>query len=135
MSRHPAALVWFQLKRCNARRTSSRSTASMLIDGRGWRGFHHQATLCIAAYVFLVAERSHFSRSARVGQLELPRHNSRMKDPLTFTVLFVPCFEGGHQNLAHLTIDRQYASDFRLCLASFKPDLRGLEVDLIPPKI
>jgi SRSO17 transposase len=27
-------------------------------EGRGWRGFHHYATLCIAAYGFLVAERS-----------------------------------------------------------------------------
>lgn len=26
-------------------------------EGRGWRGFHHHATLCIAAYGFLVAER------------------------------------------------------------------------------
>ena len=29
-------------------------------EGRGWRGFHHHATLCIAAYGFLVRERSHF---------------------------------------------------------------------------
>jgi SRSO17 transposase len=41
-------------------------------EGRGWRGFHHHATLCIAAYGFLVAERSRFPPSARVGQLELP---------------------------------------------------------------
>ena len=35
-------------------------------EGRGWRGFHHHATLCIAAYGFLVAERSRFSlRSSR----------------------------------------------------------------------
>lgn len=27
-------------------------------EGRGWRGFHHHATLCIAAYAFLVCERS-----------------------------------------------------------------------------
>ena len=27
-------------------------------EGRGWRGFHHHATLCIAAYAFLVSERS-----------------------------------------------------------------------------
>jgi SRSO17 transposase len=40
-------------------------------EGRGWRGFHHHATLCIAAYGFLVAERSRFSPSARSGQLEL----------------------------------------------------------------
>ena len=40
-------------------------------EGRGWRGFHHHATLCIAAYGFLVAERSRFSPSAHAGQLEL----------------------------------------------------------------
>jgi SRSO17 transposase len=40
-------------------------------EGRGWRGFHHHATLCIAAYGFLVAERSRFSPSARAGQLDL----------------------------------------------------------------
>ena len=26
-------------------------------EGRGWRGFHHHATLCIAAYQFLISER------------------------------------------------------------------------------
>src|ERR1019366_10315121 len=26
-------------------------------EGRGWRGFHHHATLCIAAYGFLVLQR------------------------------------------------------------------------------
>jgi len=41
-------------------------------EGRGWRGFHHHATLCIAAYGFLVAERSRFSPSARIGNLGLP---------------------------------------------------------------
>jgi SRSO17 transposase len=41
-------------------------------EGRGWRGFHHHATLCIAAYGFLVAERSLFSPSARAGNLGLP---------------------------------------------------------------
>jgi len=40
-------------------------------EGRGWRGFHHHGTLCIAAYGFLVAERSRFSPSARAGQLDL----------------------------------------------------------------
>ena len=29
-------------------------------EGRGWRGFHHHATLCLAAYGFLVRERSLF---------------------------------------------------------------------------
>jgi SRSO17 transposase len=26
-------------------------------EGRGWRGFHHHATLCIAAYGFLISQR------------------------------------------------------------------------------
>ena len=26
-------------------------------EGRGWRGFHHHATLCIAAYGYLISER------------------------------------------------------------------------------
>lgn len=42
-------------------------------EGRNWRGFHHHATLCIAAYGFLVAERClFFSRSSpRSGHLHL----------------------------------------------------------------
>lgn len=40
-------------------------------EGRGWRGFHHHATLCIAAYGFLLAERNRFSPSARASRLEL----------------------------------------------------------------
>lgn len=38
-------------------------------EGRNWRGFHHHATLCIAAYGFLVAERNRFSPSTRAGHL------------------------------------------------------------------
>ena len=33
-------------------------------EGRGWRGFHHHATLCIAAYGFLISERETISPSA-----------------------------------------------------------------------
>ena len=40
-------------------------------EGRGWRGFHHHATLCIAAYGFLVAERNLFFPSAHVGNVGL----------------------------------------------------------------
>jgi SRSO17 transposase len=32
-------------------------------EGRGWRGFHHHATLCIAAYGFLISERETFPPS------------------------------------------------------------------------
>jgi SRSO17 transposase len=41
-------------------------------EGRGWRGFHHHNTLCIATYGFLIAERSLFSPSVRGGELKLP---------------------------------------------------------------
>ena len=42
-------------------------------EGRGWRGFHHHATLCIAAYAFLVAERATISPS---GQREAPQRTT-----------------------------------------------------------
>jgi SRSO17 transposase len=51
-------------------------------EGRGWRGFHHHATLCIAAYGFLVAERNRFSPSAHIGNLGL-------RVP-TFSETFIP---------------------------------------------
>jgi SRSO17 transposase len=37
-------------------------------EGRGWRGFHHHGALCIAAYGFLVAERSAFPPSGAEGR-------------------------------------------------------------------
>ena len=40
-------------------------------EGRGWRGFHHHATLCIAAYGFLVAERSRFPPAAQIRHVGL----------------------------------------------------------------
>ena len=45
-------------------------------EGRSWRGFHHHATLCIAAYGFLVQEREAISPSGSAGPklkaLDLP---------------------------------------------------------------
>jgi SRSO17 transposase len=40
-------------------------------EGRGWRGFHHHASLCIAAYGFLVAERCLFPPPARFTRRRL----------------------------------------------------------------
>jgi SRSO17 transposase len=40
-------------------------------EGRSWRGFHHHAVLCIAAYGFLISERNRFSPSARAGHVRL----------------------------------------------------------------
>src|SRR5215213_186115 len=41
-------------------------------EGRGWRGFHHHASLCIAAYGFLVAERCRFSPPGWRPRLRMP---------------------------------------------------------------
>jgi SRSO17 transposase len=40
-------------------------------EGRGWRGFHHHASLCIAAYGFLVAERCLFPPRQRFTRRRL----------------------------------------------------------------
>ena len=48
-------------------------------EGRGWRGFHHHATLCIAAYGFLISERETIPPSGAgstpiLAQPDLPRN-------------------------------------------------------------
>jgi SRSO17 transposase len=58
-------------------------------EGRNWRGFHHHATLCIAAYGFLVAERNRFSRSARAARRP-ERHNSRSIATIRIAIARVP---------------------------------------------
>ena len=47
-------------------------------EGRGWRGFHHHASLCIAAYGFLILERSAFPPSAR-WRREKPAFSGRSR--------------------------------------------------------
>jgi len=39
-------------------------------EGRGWRGFHHHGTLCIAAYCFLAAERGRLSPPQPIAFLQ-----------------------------------------------------------------
>jgi SRSO17 transposase len=46
-------------------------------EGRGWRGFHHHATLCIAAYGFLIAERQTIPPSGH------PRAGRRQKSAVS----------------------------------------------------
>jgi SRSO17 transposase len=43
-------------------------------EGRGWRGFHHHATLCVAAYGFLIRERAAIPPSgpSPSGSLQAP---------------------------------------------------------------
>ncbi|MDP2707347.1 MAG: IS701 family transposase [Burkholderiales bacterium] len=40
-------------------------------EGRNWRGFHHHASLCIAAYAFLMIERLHGSKK-NAARLKAP---------------------------------------------------------------
>jgi SRSO17 transposase len=42
-------------------------------EGRGWRGFHHHATLCIAAYGFLISERETIPPSGHRAPAGLPQ--------------------------------------------------------------
>jgi len=42
-------------------------------EGRGWRGFHHHATLCIAAYGFLISERETIPPSGHRTAVGLPQ--------------------------------------------------------------
>jgi SRSO17 transposase len=41
-------------------------------EGRGWIGFHHHATLCIAAYGFLVMERQRATKMPDLNMKDLP---------------------------------------------------------------
>ena len=41
-------------------------------EGRNWRGFHHHASLCIAAYAFLMLERLSGSKKTPLDSKRLP---------------------------------------------------------------
>jgi hypothetical protein len=92
-------------------------------EGRGWRGFHHHASLCIAAYAFLAAERlAHFPLSpspssaplvypsvSRRGALPVrperhaPHSIATMYRLLAWTLARGrPCLACGHQPQRHL---------------------------------
>jgi len=66
----------------------------VIFEGRGWRGFHHHATLCIAAYGFLISERetippSGAGRSRPIALARIPAdHRSRgsaVADPTSYS--------------------------------------------------
>jgi SRSO17 transposase len=59
-------------------------------EGRGWRGFHHHASLCIAAYGFLVAERCRFPPPGMAAQAQDARATGRLPPPG-----FIPCAPSG----------------------------------------
>ena len=49
-------------------------------EGRGWRGFHHHMALCVAAYGFLVSERSLIPPSGdKILLIQAPRLSPRYR--------------------------------------------------------
>jgi SRSO17 transposase len=57
-------------------------------EGRGWRGFHHHATMCIAAYGFLISERETIPpsgprRTALFAKPAIPRRDKSRGSPVT----------------------------------------------------
>jgi len=56
-------------------------------EGRGWRGFHHHATMCIAAYGFLVSERE----TIPPQDLVAPGHSRRLRYPRLSAQRIPPC--------------------------------------------
>lgn len=50
-------------------------------QGRGWRGFHHHVTLCIAAYGFLVQRRCRHPQADQVGTSARNLPYPRVTDP------------------------------------------------------
>jgi SRSO17 transposase len=73
-------------------------------EGRGWRGFHHHASLCIAAYAFLVAERCRFSP----GRRPRPRAPERART-------YRPRGSPGPARTAQSRLDRHLAPPSRAC--------------------
>ena len=66
-------------------------------EGRGWRGFHHHATLCIAAYGFLISERETIPPSA-------PRRASLFTKP-TFPMGYRPRGAADPARTSHSELD------------------------------
>ena len=51
-------------------------------EGRGWRGFHHHATLAIAAYGSLLSERATIPPSGPRRQAPIPSASSTQRLPI-----------------------------------------------------
>jgi SRSO17 transposase len=70
-------------------------------EGRGWRGFHHHATLCIAAYGFLISERETIPPSGPGAAAKLP--------PLAVPDGYRPRGAADPARTAHPELDRDLA--------------------------
>jgi SRSO17 transposase len=83
-------------------------------EGRGWRGFHHHATLCIAAYGFLISEKETIPPSGPARARRRPR-------PAVPTG-YRPRGAAAAYTATHAAVDRNLAhpsrQDFALCSAT-----------------
>jgi SRSO17 transposase len=70
-------------------------------EGRGWRGFHHHATLCIAAYGFLICERETIPPS--------PTRSTRMLPKLAVPGGYRPRGSAAAAGTAYPELDRDHA--------------------------
>jgi SRSO17 transposase len=76
-------------------------------EGRGWRGFHHHATLCIAAYGFLISERETIPPCGA--------SSARLFEELTVPDGYRPRGAAAANRAPHSKFDRHHASttDYR----------------------
>jgi SRSO17 transposase len=76
-------------------------------EGRGWRGFHHHATLCIAAYGFLISEREMIPPSGPRRAMPFP--------PSTLPDGYRPRGSAAAARTAHSELDRNGAPPTDRC--------------------
>jgi SRSO17 transposase len=75
-------------------------------ERRVWRGFHHHATLCIAAYGFLISERETIPPSDLVG----PRSSKKLRFPKIKSPAALPLRTERHMPNSIATMRRRLAS-------------------------
>ncbi len=76
-------------------------------EGRGWRGFHHHATLCVAAYGFLISERETIPPSGSRPATLLPE--------LAVSDGYRPRGSAAPTRAAHPKLDRNHAPTAYRC--------------------
>jgi len=95
-------------------------------EGRNWRGFHHHATLCIAAYGFLVLERCLFPlpQVRRHGGQSTSGFAYPVRNPAT-RLAALPVRTERHNPSSIATLRRQIATHLARSLPRCPCCLRG----------
>src|SRR5712692_2162740 len=81
-------------------------------EGRGWPGFHHHGTLCIAAYGFLISERETIPPSESVSKLQqglqsfrsMRRMEASFKNARALRLRFSQSLARRRQRLSHAIV-------------------------------